>query len=232
MAVDHRAGVDIGADVDVHRRHADHSRRDVRPVADARPPGDEAHIVLERGGTNWISVLVEEREARVRGHVDQRPHAEAEQDALLDPGVDAPGAAGAPLGRADLTPGERSAEFGEQGAVGVVVAVVMSGAALVTAATSPSPPRGRRGRGWASSPDSTRKPAGRSRRMAMSCPKSPDACLTPRMFSTSRARASVVAAARLDAVRPGTLYSTTGESPTASATARKWAARPGCVGLL
>src|SRR5207237_6681157 len=108
--------------------------------------GDEAHLVLGRGGTEWISVLVEEREARVWGHVDQRPHAEAKQDALLDPGVDAPGAAGAALGRADLTPGERGAEFGEQGAVGVVVAVARAGGERLDPLTQRHARRPARGR--------------------------------------------------------------------------------------
>src|SRR5207253_11477035 len=103
VAVDHRAGVDVGADVHVHRRHADHPRRDVRPVADTRSAGNDAHALLERGGADGIGVLVEEAQAGVGRHVDQRAHAEAEQDSLFDPGVDAPGTVWAALGRADLT---------------------------------------------------------------------------------------------------------------------------------
>jgi len=66
----------------------------------------------------------------------------------------------------------------------------------------------------------------------MTWARSPEASFTATMLSFSRARARAVGAAMLDAVRPGTLYSTTGTSAMASATARKCAWSPAWVGLL
>src|SRR2546422_7529468 len=60
-----------------------------------------------------------------------------------------------------------------------------------------------RGSVSASSPESTAKPGGRSRRIAMIWARSPDASLMPAMFSASRARVRVVAALMFEAVRPG-----------------------------
>src|SRR5437899_10502977 len=109
---------------------------------------------------------------------------------------------------------------------------IASGTSFETTDTTPSAPSAINGRVMASSPESTQKFGGRSRRIAMICARSAEASFVPTMLARSPARVSVVAAVMLDAVRPGTLYRTTGRSSTASATARKWATRPAWVGLL
>ena len=117
VRVDQRALADVGADVDVHRRHADHARRD-----DRRRRGSSirrARCGRRRRRANLLQrqrVLVEERPAAVIGrHVDQTAEAEAEQDALLDPGVDAPAGRRrrVGLGGADDAVGQRLAQVGE-----------------------------------------------------------------------------------------------------------------------
>ena len=45
VRIDHRAVVDVGADVDVHRRHADDALAEVRAVADGRSAGHDADAV-------------------------------------------------------------------------------------------------------------------------------------------------------------------------------------------
>ena len=80
-----------------------------------------------------------------------------------------------------------------------------SGTSFATTDTTPSAPRAMSGRVTASSPESTRKWGGRSRKIAMICARSPEASFVPAMLSVSRARARVVAAVMFDAVRAGTL---------------------------
>ena len=112
MRVDERALADVGADVDEHRRHADDAlaRRTRRRESTSR----RARCGCRRVGAGPLErhrVLVVERQARDR-HVDGVAEAEAEQDALLDPRVDAPAGRrrGIGLGRAHLARAERRAQ--------------------------------------------------------------------------------------------------------------------------
>src|SRR6185437_2451931 len=104
------------------------------------------------------------------------------------------------------------------------------GATLDVTETTPSPPAAITATVKPSSPDSTVKSGGRSRRISMIWPRLPEASLMPPMFGT-RERASVVRASMLLPVRPGTLYRITGSS-VAAAIAVKCAMRPRCGGLL
>ncbi len=64
-----------------------------------------------------VSLSKNDEAAVVHRHVDDVAVAEAEQDALLDPGVDTPagGGAGVGLGRAHLAARERFAQLGKRG---------------------------------------------------------------------------------------------------------------------
>ena len=69
---------------------------------------------------------------------------------------------------------------------------------------TPSPPRAMKTCVLASSPESTSKPLGRSRRMSMTWVRFPDASFTATMFACS-ASFSCVFVSMLLPVRPGTL---------------------------
>ena len=69
---------------------------------------------------------------------------------------------------------------------------------------TPSPPRVSNGNAHESSPESTEKPAGRSRRMVMICSRFAEASLTATIRGCSASRMSV-AESTLQLVRPGTL---------------------------
>ena len=82
---------------------------------------------------------------------------------------------------------------------------IKSGISFEATETIPSAPSAISGKVTASSPESTQKFAGRSRKISMICDRFPDASLTATMFSQSRASRSTVCAAMFDEVRPGTL---------------------------
>src|SRR5882672_4104301 len=71
----------------------------------------------------------------MRRHVGEDAHAESEEDSLLDPRIDAPRAVPPTLGGADLAVGERGPEFGEQGALGLAVALPLVGGERLDALT-------------------------------------------------------------------------------------------------
>src|SRR5689334_2323457 len=112
MRIDHRALVHIRADVDVHRGHARDALRDVSAAPDARSARHDTDAAVLAKHAHGIRMLVTKRQ-RADGHIDDPADTEAEQDALLDPGVHAP--AGWPgwvgLGGADAPTFERGAEF-------------------------------------------------------------------------------------------------------------------------
>src|SRR5438046_6826119 len=104
MAIYHGSLVDVGARVDEHRRHANHAGCDVGAVTNARSAWHDAHTIFGGKLSDWISVLVEKLQARARwSHLDNRSHAEAEQDATLDPGIRLPLAVCIALGGTNLT---------------------------------------------------------------------------------------------------------------------------------
>src|SRR5437763_11627217 len=114
VAVDHRPFVHISPGVDKHWRHANHARRYVRAVANARSAGHDAHAIGGRELSDWISVLVEEMQAAICGrHIDNGAHAKAEQNSPLDPGIRLPPPVCVTLCRADLTAIERCFEVSE-----------------------------------------------------------------------------------------------------------------------
>ena len=91
VRVDQRLVADVGADVDVHRRHADDAAAEVGAVPDGRSAGHDAHAGPRADRLQRQRVLVEERPAAVIGrHVDGLAEAESEQDAALHPGVHPP----------------------------------------------------------------------------------------------------------------------------------------------
>ena len=97
VRVDERAFVDVRADVDVHRRHADDAARDERAFADRRAARHDAHAGGDARLLQRHRVLVVERPAAVIGrHVHDVAEPEPEQDALLDPRVDAPARSATP----------------------------------------------------------------------------------------------------------------------------------------
>src|SRR5437867_2574957 len=74
-------------------------------------------------------------------HVGEHAHAEAEEDPLLDPRVDAPRAVRCPLGGADLAARERGPELGEQRALGLAVALPFLSGERLDALTQRHAPR-------------------------------------------------------------------------------------------
>ena len=114
VGVDHRARSDPRADVHVHRRHADHARREVGTAAHGRSAGYEAYSPIDAERLHGIGMLVEERErpraARADRHVHQSAEPKAEQDPALHPGHGAPRAVGGALRRADVAALERREE--------------------------------------------------------------------------------------------------------------------------
>src|SRR6185295_15179190 len=91
MRVDQRGLANPRSDVDVHRRHADDAASQIGAVTHRRATRDDADAALWIEALEWQCVLVVEGPAAViRGHVDDVAEPEAEENALLDPGVDAP----------------------------------------------------------------------------------------------------------------------------------------------
>ena len=88
VRVDQRAFAHISADVDVHRRHADHAAGDEGAAADGRTTGHNADASCHPRALHRLRILVVERQAG--RHLHEVAKAKTEQDALLDPGVDAP----------------------------------------------------------------------------------------------------------------------------------------------
>ncbi len=71
VGVDHRTFVNVGADIDEHRRHTDYAARDVAAIANAGAAGNQAHSIIEVQRFHRISGLVEERlRRRIRPHLD------------------------------------------------------------------------------------------------------------------------------------------------------------------
>ena len=89
MGVDHGALIDPGAGIDVHGRHADHAAGDVGSGADGGAAGNHADAVAGTEMADRVGALVNIREAAC-GQLLKDAETKAEQDALLDPGVDAP----------------------------------------------------------------------------------------------------------------------------------------------
>ena len=108
VAVDHRPLVDVGADVDVRRRHHDDARRDVGAAPDRRVPRVRRARPRGRAAARRKRVAVAEPEGS-RGHVRVDAEAERAEDALLHAGFDAPAVA-VGLGRAQLAALERVEE--------------------------------------------------------------------------------------------------------------------------
>src|ERR1035441_5544674 len=93
VRIDHGAIVDVSADIDVHGRHAGDVPADVCAFAHATAAGHDADVFLSADPLHGISVPVAEAE-RAHRHIDVDAHPEAEQNALLDPGVDSPAGGG------------------------------------------------------------------------------------------------------------------------------------------
>ena len=91
VRIHHSAIVHIRAGIDVHRRHAGDALADVAAVANAGAAGHDPHAALRCEFLERICGFIEEGQASmVRRHIHHASHAEAQQDALLHPGVDAP----------------------------------------------------------------------------------------------------------------------------------------------
>ena len=95
VRIHHGSVVHPGAHVDVHGRHTYHALADIAAVADAGTAGHDAHVSPLAEALDRECGFVEERLAfRIDRHVDDRAHAEAQQDALFHPGIHAPAGAG------------------------------------------------------------------------------------------------------------------------------------------
>src|SRR6185369_7517796 len=92
VAIDHRALINVSAGVYKHRWHANHAGRDVSTVSDRRASGNDANAIFDHSRATRVSVFVEKLKALAGRHIDSRPHAKAEQQALLDPRVYDPSA--------------------------------------------------------------------------------------------------------------------------------------------
>src|SRR6267142_3327767 len=91
MGIDHRAVTYVGARVDEHGWHARNAASDKTAIANARAARHNAHATFAREALYRIGAFIEERLPReIDRHIHHRAHAEAEQDAFLNPAVDAP----------------------------------------------------------------------------------------------------------------------------------------------
>ena len=96
VRVHQRALTHVRADVDVHRRHADHASSDVGAAANRRPPWDDANAGRDARLLDRLRVLVTEWQAG--GQVHDVAETKAEQDALLHPRVHPPPGRGREVG--------------------------------------------------------------------------------------------------------------------------------------
>ena len=108
---------------------------------------------------------------------------------------------------------------------------IRRGATLAVTLMLPWPPHSISATAVGSSPEYTAKPLGTSRISHCARSMLPVASLMPTMPGTC-AKRSTVSCSISATLRPGTLYSTMGRSPTASAIALKCWYWPSCVGLL
>src|SRR5262249_54966815 len=90
VGVNHGSFIDISTDVHEHRWHAHDAAREIAAVAHRRPAWDDPDAAFQADLFQWKRALVIERQPSAFGHVLDRADAEAEQDALLDPGVRLP----------------------------------------------------------------------------------------------------------------------------------------------
>src|SRR6185369_2592860 len=115
MTVNHCSRVNVSTDIHKHRRHTDHSRRDIRTVAYARSARHNPYIVTQTEGASRVSILF--KEAPLCIHLRERPHAKAEQDSTLHPNVGAPSTRLVTFGGAHLATIKRRFELLPQRAI-------------------------------------------------------------------------------------------------------------------
>src|ERR1051326_4364639 len=89
MRIDHGALIYVGADVDVHRRHADDSGRQVSTNTNRRTAGNDSYPICNFEPAHRISALVDKRE-RAAFRFRQLSQFKTEENPLLNPGVDLP----------------------------------------------------------------------------------------------------------------------------------------------
>src|SRR5581483_5113374 len=117
VRIDHGSISDPGARVDVHRGHAGDAAADIGAFADRRSARHDSYAVRRAEFLNWVGGFVQPRLTRgFDRHVDDRAHAEAEQNAFLDPGIHAPSGfcGGVGFRGADLAGAQTSAEIEEE----------------------------------------------------------------------------------------------------------------------
>src|SRR2546430_665772 len=117
VRIDHRAFTNVSADIDEHRRHANHAAADVTSIANAGTAGNDAHAVGSREPTRRVGGLVKKRLFRgVDRHVGDGAHSKAQQDSLFHPGVNAPAGfrGGIGLGSAYFAAIQRGFEIAEE----------------------------------------------------------------------------------------------------------------------
>src|SRR5262249_39815232 len=99
VRVHHRVFVYVRTAIDEHSRHADHAARDKAGVADARAAGPQLHTFVPMNGFDGIGGLVKEGLCSwIRPHLHDGAHPEAEENTLLNPGIDAPARSGTHIG--------------------------------------------------------------------------------------------------------------------------------------
>src|SRR5690606_4079666 len=91
MRIDHAALINVGADVDVHRGHADDATRDVGACPNGGSSRDESDLILQRDRLKGIGILVEKWKPLGRV-TDQTSDPEAQQDSFFHPLVNRPAA--------------------------------------------------------------------------------------------------------------------------------------------
>src|SRR6185312_11608208 len=98
------------------RRHAHHALREKRSTPNGRTARHDADALRLLDRLRRVEMLVEKPERRLAAqrHVGDVPHAEAEQDALLDPGHGAPRSRLVALGRAHFAALQRAQERGDR----------------------------------------------------------------------------------------------------------------------
>jgi hypothetical protein len=114
VRIDHAPLIDIGADIDVHRRHADHPRGNIGTVADGRASRHQTDVVLQRKLPHRKILLVEEDEP-AGAEICQTSGTETEEYPLLHPSVHTPATGTVRLGRADSPAVQFLLQLGEGG---------------------------------------------------------------------------------------------------------------------
>ena len=102
VRIDHRAATDIRPDIDVHGRHADDVRREIRTASYRGPARHDAHLMLHTELARGECVLIEKMKRCLPRHFHDPADTKAEQNCALYPRHGVPRAVRITTGGANL----------------------------------------------------------------------------------------------------------------------------------